>query len=471
MSLAPRHVVIVGVGISGLTAAFRLRQRDALVRITLLEASDRLGGVIQTTHAHGCLLEHGPDSIVTAKPAGVALLTDLGLAEHMIGVEPNARRSLIARGQKLIPVPDGLYLLAPGRFGPFVRSPLISWRGKIRMGVDLLLPRRAAHLPEESLAQFVRRRLGREALTRLAQPMIGGIYTADPERLSVAATMPQFLIMEREHRSLLLAMRARAREIADANGPRYGLFATLKGGMQTLTDTLSARCRDGGSDLRLRTKVSGVARASDGFTLSLPAGESLHADALILALPAHATSTLTRALDPQLSAELAAIPYAGVATVNLAFARAAIPALPIAAGFVIPAIDGRATIAATIVTAKYAGRAPDDTVLIRAFVGGAMGEQRLAQNDEHMIAAVRNDLRDLLNIHIAPTFTAVHRWPQAMAQYVLGHQAHVERIRARTAAIPGLYLLGNGYAGVGIPDLAEQANAVAQEIGEWISAP
>ena len=447
-------VIIVGAGIGGLAAAYHARKRG--LSVLLVEASDRLGGVIRTTVEDGCTLEHGPDSLVSVKPGGLELVRELGLESRLIGVPEAARKSLIARRGRLVPVPDGLYLLAPGRILPFLVSPLISWLGKLRMGLDLVLPRRAAGLPEESLAAFVRRRLGREALEAIAQPMVSGIYTADPETLSLAATMPQFLDLERDHRSLILGMMARMKKqkamAQGASGPRYGLFLSLEGGLQTLVDALAAKLA--GVDVRLNAPAEALRREDDAWVLRA-GGQDLRAGRVVLALPAHVAARL--APEP-LAAELAAIPYAGVATVNLAFPAAACPALPMAAGFVIPAVEGRSTIACTIAHQKYPGRVPADTVLLRAFVGGALHEDRLDLDDAAMVAATLADLRLYLGALPEPRLARVHRWPKAMAQYVLGHRERLQRLRALTP--PGLHLVGNGYEGVGIPDVAAQAARV-----------
>ena len=445
-------VVVVGAGIGGLAAAYQARNRG--MQVVLIEASDRLGGVIRTSVEDGCTLEHGPDSLVSVKPGALELVRELGLEARLIGVPEAARRSLIARRGRLVPVPDGLYLLAPGRILPFLASPLISWAGKLRMGLDLLLPRRRAGLPEESLAAFVRRRLGREALEAIAQPMVSGIYTADPEKLSLLSTMPQFLELEREHRSLILGMMARMKKQkaaaqGSASGPRYGLFLSLEGGLQTLVDTLAGRLNE--VDVRLNTPAESLRRDGDTWVLHA-GGQELRADQVVLALPAHAAARLAPEL---LAAELAGIPYAGVATVNLAFPAAACPALPMAAGFVIPAVEGRSTIACTIAHQKYPGRVPADTVLLRAFVGGALHEDRLDLDDAAMIAATLADLRLYLGALPEPRLARVHRWPKAMAQYVVGHGDRIGRIRALTP--PGLHLVGNGYDGVGIPDVVAQA--------------
>jgi oxygen-dependent protoporphyrinogen oxidase len=469
-----RRIIVIGGGIGGLSAAYRLRtlaaRRGEEVSILLLESGTRWGGVIQSSAEQGFLLEHGPDSIIKAKPAGMQLISDLGLDGQLQPTRESARTSLIARGNRLLPVPEGLYLLAPGKLLPFLRSPLLSWPGKLRMALDLVLPRRDAHATEESLAEFVRRRLGREALERIAQPLISGIYTADPEELSLASTMPLFLRMEQEHRSLILAMRARAREagMAEASGPRYGLFTSLSGGLQGLVDALvAALCAPGDPrqrvELRLATAATAVVRNEGRFVVALEE-EYLDADQVVIAAPAPAAAALLRTLDQVLSFLLVTIPYAGVATINLAFARAQLPRLPEAAGFVVPAVEGRTLIACTIASAKYAGRAPAEHVLLRAFVGGALHAQVLERDDADLVAAVMRDLRALTGVEGSPLFSRIHRWPKAMAQYVLGHSDRVQGIRLRERSIPGLALVGNGYEGVGIPDVIDQADAAANRL-------
>jgi len=456
---AEQRIAIVGGGIGGLALAFRLVQGGVRPEaITLCEAGPQLGGIIQSTRRDGYLIEHGPDSILRAKPAGVALWQDLGLERDIVSTEPAARTALIARGERLHPVPEGLYLLAPGKLGPLLRTPLLSWYGKLRAGLDLVLPRRDPNAPEESLGQFVRRRFGRELFERIAQPLAGGIYTADPERLSLAATMPQFLEWEHEHRSLILAAKQRQREAA--SGSRYGLFATLRDGLHASIQRLHERLA--GIDLRLRTPVTGVSRGAGQWHLTTADG-SISATRLAVCGPAHAAATLLNGIDGPLTEVLREIPYAGAVILNLAFAADALPNLPQAAGFVVPAIEGRSVLAATFMSRKYADRAPAGSVLLRVFLGGAGGAAHLDRSDADLVATACADLRALLGLRQDPLWQVIDRWPLAMAQYHLGHRDRLGRIRTRAAAIPGLALIGNGYEGVGIPDIIAQADRVAAE--------
>ncbi|TVR08531.1 MAG: protoporphyrinogen oxidase [Planctomycetota bacterium] len=463
----PQHkVIIVGGGIGGLSCAWRLRQAlgdDAA--ITVLEAAATPGGVTRSEYdsQHQTLMELGPDSMLSIKPAGLQLVRDLGLEEQLIGTRPSARRSCIARGRRLIPVPEGVYLMAPGRMLPFAASPLLSWPGKLRMGLDLLLPRRSpSHPGEESLAAFVRRRLGREALERLAQPLIGGIYTADPERLSLAATMPQFMEMEASHRSLILAMRQRSRQqAAAASGPRYGLFVTLRDGLGTLTRVLSERLAD---CLQCGMPVQRVTpNPTGGWQVHTGDGQCLTTEHVVLAVPAHVAASLLPAEDV-VTRLLAGVRYADIATVNLLFDADAIANHPEAAGFVVPAVDHQTMIACSFVHHKYDHRVPPGKCLLRAFCGGAMHPEDLACSDAQLRSRVLGELNWRFGLRQDPEHVLITRWPQAMAQYEVGHLRRRDLVRQGLQRRPGLHLVGNGLFGVGVPDVIAQADSCAASI-------
>ncbi len=473
-----RRVVIVGGGISGLAAAHRLyelqeRNTGAGVEVLLLEASGRLGGTIRTHRRDGFLVECGPDSFISEKPAAVALSKRIGLGHRLVETNEQHRRSFVVRGGRLRPTPEGFQLLAPSRLLPFLTTDIFTWRGKARMALDLLLPRRsgANGQDDESLAAFVRRRLGREALERMAQPMVGGIYTADPESLSLRATMPRFLEMERRDRSLILAMWRAGRQAAEdarhgrgASGARYSLFLSFDEGVQVLTDALAARLPAG--SVRLDTKVVSLTPRPGArrWILQTGGGETLEADAVCLALPAYAAARLLRDVDDPLADELEAIPYASTATINLAYRRADVAHPLDGFGFVVPFVERRATLACTFSSVKFPGRAPEGHALLRAFVGGALQPEMFSLDEDRMVEAVRRDLRDLLGVEAPPLFAHVEKWPRSMAQYHLGHAARVARIRARLGESPTLALCGNAFEGAGLPDCVRGGETAAESL-------
>jgi oxygen-dependent protoporphyrinogen oxidase len=457
------RIAVVGGGISGLSAAYRLLEARPDCDVTLFEQSARLGGVVESRLHQGVLCELGPDSMLR-KPALMRLIGDLDLDAEVVETQEPARRALVVRAGRLLPIPEGFYLLAPGRLGPFLRSPLISLRGKLRMALDLVLPARGADAPEESLAQFVVRRLGRECLQRLAQPLVAGITTADPELLSVAAVFPQLVQMERRHRSLLMAMRARSAE-SPASGARYGLFVSFAGGMSRLVErlgqALDAHPRFHLQRLRAVTALTREPRTATSFVLQTSQGPWA-ADRVVLALPAPRLATLVLDLDSALARQLGMIPYASVATVTLAWPRAACSAYPQAAGFVVPAVESRGVIAATFVDRKFAHRAPSDQIVVRAFIGGALDASALDADDQALSQLASRELARLLGIDREPLWSVVARHPSSMPQYTLGHRERVAALQSRLTALPGLALLGNGFDGIGLGDLCAASDRLAE---------
>lgn len=525
-----KRIVIIGGGITGLAAAHRVLERSCesgrQVHLTLLEASSRVGGIVQTEERDGFLLERGPDSFISEKPQALELARRLGLESRVIETNENHRRSFIVRQGRLLPVPEGFHLLAPGRLWPFITSGIFSWPGKVRMAMDLLLPRRSVNRnavgntdgnPDESLAHFVRRRLGQEALERMAQPMIGGIYTADPETLSLQATMPRFLEMEREHRSLIRALRKQSRSptprsprgqpawgvtvregshdaglrgssptiregvASGTSGARYSLFRSFDLGMQLLTDKLEERIPDlklqitGGGppaepSIRVNTAVEFLGLEHEEgdeapkWKVRTNRGGTFVADAVCLALPGPVSARLLRHIDDQLASELDGISYTSSATINIAYKRADIPHRLDGFGFVVPFIEKRSLIACTFSSVKFAGRAPEGCALLRAFVGGALQPDMLTLPEADLISRVRDDLRDLLGIERPPLFSELIKWEHSMPQYHVGHVQKLQRIQERVALLPHITLAGNAYSGLGIPDCIRSGESAAEEI-------
>ncbi len=457
------RVAVVGAGIAGLAAAHHLfelsRDRRRPLEVVVFDASDRVGGVIRSERRDGFTVDHGPDSFLSNKPAALALIERLGIAPRLIDTREEFRRTYVAFGGRLHPLPEGFLLMAPTHLAPLATSSLFSLGGKLRMALDLLLPRRQK--ADESLASFVGRRLGRQALERVAQPLIGGIYTADPTTLSLAATMPRFLEMEREHGSIIRALRAEGRASAateKASGARWSLFLSFDSGMETLVESLRQHLP---SDcFRLHRPVESVLKR--GAHWQIDGGENF--DAIVLAVPAPAAARSLRAFDATLAADLEGIRYASSTVVNMAYPREAIPNPLDGFGFVVPQVEGRNIIACSYSSMKYAGRAPAGFALLRAFVGGALRPDLASLAEGEIYRAVATELRDLLGIATEPVFRSLARYPDSMPQYELGHLDRVARIEARTAQHRTLYLAGNGYRGVGIPDCIASGERAAEAV-------
>ncbi len=472
----PHCIVVIGGGITGLAAAHRLielRQEKSLpMEVLLLEASDRLGGNIATRWQDGFLIEEGPDAFLSQKPWALKLCQRIGIANKLIQTNETYRRTFVVHRGKLHPVPEGFYMLAPTKFTPFVFSPLFSWCGKARMAMDLILPR-GPKQEDESLASFVLRRLGREALERIAQPLVSGVYTSDPQNLSLRTTMPRFLEMEEKHRSIILAMwreqqaarngsKGAGQKSRSDGGARYSLFVSFKDGMATLIDELAARLPEGVA--RLNHRVESLMPDERGWRITVTTGETLKADGVIIATPAYHAATLVQTFDHVLASQLSDIQYASSIVVNLAYRRSDVPHPLDGFGFVVPAIEKRSLIACSFSSVKFAGRAPEGYALLRCFLGGGIQPEIYHLDDDALLEAVRREMRDLLGITAPPLFSCLSRHPKSMPQYAVGHLQHVAHIRAQLENHRGLLLAGNAYGGVGIPDCVRSGEEAAEKL-------
>ena len=470
MAREQKSAIVIGGGITGLTAAYHLRQeaekRGIPLEVILLEASNRVGGVIQTEHRDGFIIEHGPDAFITSKPWAKALCEELGLADKLIGTNPNVRRSFVVRKGKLLPVPEGFYMMAPGAITPFLKSPIFSWSGKFRIALDLLIPRRN-DADDESVAAFVRRRLGKQAFERMAQPMIGGIYTSDAENLSLNATFPRFLDMEREHGSIIKALLAQKRKSAQTSrstsGPRYSLFQSFTAGMQTLIEILAEQLSD---CIRLKHTVTNIQHIGDeeGWGVCLDGGEVLMTDGLCIVLPAHQTANIISLVSADLVDKLSTIPYTSSVTVNLAFRREDVIHPLNGMGFVVPITEGLNLVGCSFSSVKFENRAPTDHVLLRAFVGQNTNLFYEGPNSTELVTTVLKEVSDLLGIKKEPIFSVVSQHTQAMAQYLVGHKKLVSEIDELVENFSGLALAGNAYYGIGIPDCINSGQQAAVKL-------
>lgn len=451
------RVAVIGGGITGLAAAWALRR---VVDVIVIEPAPRLGGKILTERLGPFLVEGGPDSFLTLKPAAVQWAQDLGIGDRLVGTREPGGAFILYRG-RMHPLPDGLSALVPRRLGPFLRSGLFSPLEKARFALELVAPvnRNGA---DESLGSFVRRRLGEAAVDRLAAPLLAGIHAGDVDRLSLRATFPQLLEAERRYGSLTRAVLAR-RTSAAAGGPRLPMFMTLRGGLNELVE---AAARAIGPDAVRRAAVTRMARApgSGGLTLMLDDGDTLRADAAVLTVPAPAAARLLAEANPAAAQVLPSISYVSTAAVVLAFRREDVTHPLAGHGYVTARSDAMRHTACTWVSSKWPDRAPESHVLLRAYVGRAGDEAPAALEDGAMTAAVLREMTPLLGIRGAPQLARVYRWPAAMPQYTLGHLERVAQARASLQRTPEVLVAGAAYEGVGIPDCIRQGRDAAEAI-------
>ena len=451
------RIVVCGAGLAGLSAAHRLRELAPEHEVIVLEASARAGGLLGTLERDGFVIETGPESILGEKRAAIELAARLGIEHRLVRTREEHRGAYVVNRGRLVRVPEGFSLVAPTRWDAWLATPIVSWRGKLRAALEPFVPARRDS-GEESLARFVLRRLGREVLERLAQPLAGGIYGGDPERISLTATMSRFAELERAHGSVIRGMRAGRRGAADrsASGARYGLFVAFDRGMQVLVDALAAKA----GDLRLEHPVRALERAGRRWIVVGERGR-IEADHVVLAAGAERAARWLAPHAPRLADALFAIEHGSSATVTFAWPRAAVPHPMDAFGFVVPAVERRAVFAATFSSVKWPGRAPAGEVLLRVFLGGAYATDA---DDAALVRAARRELRELMGIRAEPRFAIVHRFLRAMPQYTLGHLARAEAIESMLRELPGIHVAGNVLRGVGIPDTIRYAEEIAARI-------
>jgi oxygen-dependent protoporphyrinogen oxidase len=457
-------VVIVGGGVAGLAAGHALAKRG--VPFILAEAGPTFGGVIRTERRDGFLLEGGPDSILAQKPEGIDLCLELGLGDHLVPTNPESRAVFVLHRRRLHPLPEGMMLAVPTRIVPFLRSGLFSWPGKLRMGLDLVIPGRPQN-GDESIASFLRRRFGQEAVDRLGEPLLAGIHAGDPERLSIRATFPRFADLETRHGSLVRGMWAAPRPAPRPGGPASA-FYSLAGGLVELVDALVKRLP--ADQLLEESPVRRLERNRGCFRIGLDGGESIEARAVIIAAPGPKIAPVLAPLVPEVAGALAAIPFASSATVLLGF-RSEDVAHPLDGyGMVVPQTEGLRTTACSFFSTKFPGRAPEGHVLLRAFLGGARDPGVLALSDGELVDLALRDMGPVLGLRGAPVMTRVFRWPAGTPQLEVGHLDRMGEVERRMAAVPGLFLTGSGIRGTGIPDSVGDATRVAIRAAESLEA-
>ena len=458
---APLDVAIVGGGIAGLAAAFELSRRG--VSFVLLERAPRAGGVIFSEEVDGFTIDGGPDALLIQKPEAIALCREIGLGDRLVSTKP-PRLAYIQRGGRLHALPAASVLGIPTRIGPFVRTTLFSWPGKLRMGAELFVtPRRDE--ADESIGAFMRRRFGDEAVTYLAEPLLAGIHAGDVDRLSVRALFPRLVDAERQHGSLLRAFAIRNPQPAIRN--TEGAFKSLPGGLSEMVNALIVAIGD--EHIRLNTGATGIS-GHGPFVVRTSGGEAIDAKAVVVATPAYATSALLRERDEEIARLAGEVPYASAATVVLAFERRHVRDPLVGSGFVVPRVESTGILAASWLSSKWPGRAPEDRVLMRTFIGGARDPQALERSDAELIATSLAALRPLLGIEHEPLLTRVYRWDRGNAQHEVGHLDRMAAIDRALTRHPGLFLTGSGFRGVGIPDCVADGRRTAAAAAAFLKS-
>lgn len=472
-----KRIAIVGGGISGLTAAYKLlrqaQSQNLEIKIDLFEKKE-LGGVFKTIEDsdNECRIECGPDSFFTKTPEVLELTKELEIESQIIPTNPKKRKSLVAKDDRLIPLPDGFVMIAPSNIDSFMQSELMSEAGKARaLEEKNIAPR--TDLTEETVAQFVERRFGKEMLDKIIQPMVGGIYTGDVNKLSAEACLPEFVLMERTKGSIItaLAENQNTGEDADTKGARYSAFYSFEKGMSFLIDTLRQKIVEmNGPTFNLHEVVLSIKKMPGGkWSVVTQNQNSVAYDALILALPASSLAEVMTDVDSTIAKNASQIYCASSCVVNMIFKKSDIdPSKLDGFGFVVPEESRRALIACSYLSVKYKHRSPEQKVILRAFLGGVQNEDVLKESDEKLTQLALEELEYFLQIKNKPEYTSVSRWQDAMPQYTIGHQERIESITQRLEDFPGVFITGNFISGVGIPRCVHLASVAASNVVQFL---
>ncbi|TDF97624.1 protoporphyrinogen oxidase [Paenibacillus piri] len=482
MGNEPKHVAIIGGGLTGLSAAYYLKkamaERGAAVRITLIEKGSSFGGRIHTLRKEGFVIEKGPDSFLARKPAMIELTRELGLEDQLTGTNPNAKKTYIIHKNRFHRMPPGLVLGIPTELGPFMKTGLLSIAGKARAALDLLLPKRSSE-DDESLGAFLERRLGKEVLSQIAEPLLAGIYAGNTYALSVKATFPQFHSLEQKHRSLIIGMTRNRKQGGEESRTmpevaKNTVFLTFKQGLQTIVEGLTeALVRDGvrfikEAEVRSIRKADGAGEGRP-YELTYGSGQTESIDGAVIALPAYAIAPLLQEVPA--AHELMDIDYASVANVILAFREQDMVRELDGSGLLVPRSEGRFITACTWTSSKWLHTAPEGKVLLRCYVGRSGDERWMGMSEPEIVRAVRHDLQELMGITAEPMFTEITKMPRSMPQYPVGHLQLVQRVRSGLAKqMPGVHVTGAAFHGVGLPDCVRQGKETALALAAQLTA-
>jgi oxygen-dependent protoporphyrinogen oxidase len=477
-----KRIAVIGGGISGLATAFRISELASQHEVRLFEASDRVGGVLKTVHRDGYLLERSADMFTTKDPWAVDLCERIGFTDQLIKPNDEFRRAFVVFRGQLHPVPEGFSLMAPTSMRALLKSKLLSWSGKMRMGWEYFVSATKSN-EDESLHSFVTRRLGQQAFDRLVQPLISGIYTADPKKLSMRATLPQFLDMEQKYGGILRAIRSAPpkQEQREAGGARYGVFTAPRDGMQSFVDAVAAKLPE--RCIQLNAPVQSLRQlpksATDGhgpdsngpdsnksdnraWEIEVDGKPPEQFDAIVLATQSSRISALIEQRFPELAQLVNQVTHASAAVVTMGVKRSSLQHPLDGFGFVVPNIEQRPVLACSFTSVKFEGRAPDDHVLMRVFIGGALQADLLERDDDELQEMALQQTRELLGLSEPPVFCEVSRWMNTMPQYHVKIESEVDRIE-------GLELAGNSYRGVGVPFCIRSGEKAAQKVVDFLT--
>ncbi len=458
------QVVVVGGGISGLATAHDIHRRlGAGVQLTVIEAGSQLGGKVATEEFSGHCVDTGPDALLVRVPAMAALLEDLGLSDQIVA-PASLGAHVWSRGQ-LRRLPTGTLFGVPDRLLPLLKSRLLSPAGLVRASLDLVLPRRRTVSDDPSIADLVTPRLGSQVFDRLVEPLLGGVHAGRAAELSAQTTVPDIAALARKNRSLYLGLRKLRRHAPPSSGG--AVLITLAGGLGRLVEALVGRLGD--ADVRLNSTVSLVAREGNGYRVDLSDGTSIAADAVVLATQAFVTAELLVDLVPDAAAVLEQVPYVDVATIWLAYPRSAIGRPLDGTGFLVPPEEGKLLVGCTWSSAKWPHLADDNLVLIRCMVGRRGDPRWLSMDDDTLVRRVHDELVESMRMTQGPVHQSIQRWPQAMPQYLVGHQSRLDALGTAMAHVPGVFLTGAAYRGVGIASCVADAGRIATAVAQHLT--
>ncbi len=461
-----KRITIIGGGIAGLSAAYALEQeadnKGIDIQIDLIEKQERMGGNIVTDYIDNFIVEGGPDCVFSDKPSALQLCHKLELDRELLKTNEEKKGTYVYWDGRLHDLPEGVVLMIPTMIMPILLSSLITIPGKLRMALEPFVPKRT-NPSEETLDQFVTRRLGRELLDKIAEPLVAGIHAGNPKTMSVKASFPRFVDLEQKYGSLIKGMLSRKKEMLSMmkkKKPKYTMFMTLKSGLQSLPLAIEKELKK--TRIHANSEVSSVKQKPYGYEINLKKGKSIPCDSTIIATPSYITAPLVKEINQSLTEKLIGIPYVSTATVSLAYSSADLKQVPKGFGFIVPKISKRKIMAVTYTSNKFSHRAPDGSVLLRCFVGGAQNENLVFLDDKEMIQMVRNELKDIIGIDLKPIFTKIYRWEKSMPQYIVGHIDRVKKIEELVSDCPGLFLTGSAYNGIGISDCISNSHKAAE---------